>query len=253
MPSFKLLENVVSASDRGSDRWYVSTGTMAVGPVELELLARGVEAGRVPLEAFIRHEAWRVWKPLSEIATVLDDDGTPLLASPMSIPPASLDELTYSMRPASSYPAMPGVSELHASLMTLLTAAVARTGADAAIVHEMADEGAFAVCAHGASSERVLDQRMSLVDPALLAAAAGITVIAEPSPGPAGQAAKGRLAQLAPAGEGLEGVVVMPIRPKGKLIALIEVGRRASFRAAEIASLEELVGALVAKLEAALG
>lgn len=54
--------------------WYVSDGDQSVGPVALELLVRGVETGRVPTDAFIRHEAWKVWRPLHELTTEAPDE-----------------------------------------------------------------------------------------------------------------------------------------------------------------------------------
>lgn len=68
MRSVKLLTCTVPGGV--ADRWFVSTGDGSVGPVSLELLARGIEAGRVPLECFIRNEAWKVWRPLSDVALV---------------------------------------------------------------------------------------------------------------------------------------------------------------------------------------
>ena len=80
MNHVKMLADVMDVARRAADRWYVSTGNAAVGPVNLDLLARGVEAGKVPLGAFVRHEEWKVWRPLSELA-VLDevrgDEGAP--------------------------------------------------------------------------------------------------------------------------------------------------------------------------------
>jgi hypothetical protein len=59
---------------KSADKWYVTDGMNAVGPVELTLLVRGVEAGRVPLDSFVRHEAWKVWRPLADFA---ESDGVP--------------------------------------------------------------------------------------------------------------------------------------------------------------------------------
>src|SRR5262245_9310378 len=73
MRSVKMLTEVRDVSRAAGDRWYVTNGTTAVGPVNFELLARGIEAGKVPLESFIRHEAWTVWKPLAEVALVTND------------------------------------------------------------------------------------------------------------------------------------------------------------------------------------
>ena len=61
----------------GSDRWYVTDGANAVGPVKLELLTRGIEGGRVPLDSFVRHEAWKVWRPLTDFTDRVEDVGPP--------------------------------------------------------------------------------------------------------------------------------------------------------------------------------
>src|SRR6188768_1157689 len=53
-------------SVQGSDRWYVTDGMNAVGPVRRDLLIRGIEAGRVPLDSFVRHDTWKVWRPLAD-------------------------------------------------------------------------------------------------------------------------------------------------------------------------------------------
>ena len=78
MHHVRMLADVVDAARMGTDRWYVTNGATAVGPVNLDLIARGVEAGKVPLESFVRHEAWKVWRPLADLAEITDEDGMPL-------------------------------------------------------------------------------------------------------------------------------------------------------------------------------
>ena len=73
MGTIKLLTDVNDVSRAAGDRWYVTNGVTPVGPVHFDLVARGIEAGKVPMESFIRHETWRVWRPLSEIAAFTDD------------------------------------------------------------------------------------------------------------------------------------------------------------------------------------
>jgi hypothetical protein len=242
MNSVKMLADVVDVARRSADRWYVTTGDTAVGPVNLDLIARGVEAGKVPLGAFVRHEGWKVWRPLSELAEIVADE-------PQR---ESTDDITEMGRPSTpndftDADALAGAGDRREALALLLAAAVSRSNADAAIVHEADDEGALVACVHGAASSDAIGTRTPLLDPALIAAAAGAVVIAEPAPGPAGQAMIARLARLA--GAELEGAIMIPIRPHGRLFGMIEVGRTAPFRSAEIASLEALVDALVEKLE----
>lgn len=69
----------------GADKWYVTDGAHAVGPVRLDLLARGIEAGRVPLDSFVRHEGWKVWRPLTDFTDYVSDPRPQ--ASPLSSQP----------------------------------------------------------------------------------------------------------------------------------------------------------------------
>lgn len=243
MHSVKMLADVVDVARRSADRWYVTNGHTSVGPVNLDLIARGVEAGKVPLGAFVRHEGWKVWRPLAELAEIEGNEGTRL----------STDDIADLGRPSTPHDFVPadaidGAADRRDALLLLMTAAVVRGGAEVALVHEVEDAGAIVVCAHGPRMFEAMGQRTPLLDPTLIAAAAGATVIAEPTPGPAGRATQERLARLAEGGP-LDGAIMIPIRPGGRLFGVIELGRAAPFRSAEIASLEALVEALVAKLE----
>jgi hypothetical protein len=248
MRSVKMMDDVLDAQRTAADRWYVTNGATAVGPVNLELLSRGIESGRVPIESFVRHEGWKVWRPLTELA-VVTQDAPPPPAIPAPAP--STDDITQPARMAmreemSAADALEGASDLAEALLLLLSAAAQRTDSEAAIIHEVRDDGAVAVCAHGPAMFDMLGERARLLDAAVVAAAAGNVVLAEPSPGPAGQAILARIAKL---GVNAEGAVMLPIRPRGRLHALLEVGRVKPFRAREIAELEELVDALVALIE----
>src|SRR5262245_9102478 len=155
-----------------ADRWYVTNGATAVGPVKLDLLARGIEAGKVPLESFVRHEAWKVWRPLAEIAEVTSATPFPL---PARCPPGpvSTDDITQPGRPALPEEQLPadalvGASDLREALLLLMAAAVQRTLADAAIVHRIDDGGAVCVCAHGPQMFQVLGERVRLLDPVVV-------------------------------------------------------------------------------------
>ena len=50
-----------------TDRWFVTNGIVAVGPVSYELVLRGVAYGRIPVGSFVRHESWQVWRRLEDI------------------------------------------------------------------------------------------------------------------------------------------------------------------------------------------
>ena len=246
MQHVKMLSGVVDVARRAADRWYVTIGHSAVGPVNLDLLARGVEAGKVPLEAFVRHEGWKVWRPLSELAVIVPDD-----TAGETIVGEATDDISESGRssmPVDFFPAdaTDGAVARRDALMLLLTAVVARGGADAAIVHEIEEDGAVAVCAHGPSRWEALGLRTPWFDPSVVAAAAGATILAERGPHPASASIVARLSRLAGP---IEGALLIPICVHGRLVGMIEVGRKAPFRSAEIASFEALVAAVAPKLE----
>jgi hypothetical protein len=244
-----MLADVLDVGRTAGDRWYVTNGATAIGPVNLELLARGIEAGRVPVESFIRHEGWKVWRPLSELAVVTNEAPAQVTPEPrpeVEPPPPSTDDITQPARAAmrgeiTAADALAGASDLAEALLLLLSAAVQRTESDAAIIHEVRDDAAVAVCAHGPAMFDVLGEKARLLDAAMVAAAGGNLVVAEPTAGPAGLAVLARLEKL---GVVAEGAAMFPIRPHGRLHSVLEVGRAKPYKARELAELEELVEAM---------
>jgi hypothetical protein len=108
MRSVKLLTDAMRAAAGIEDRWYVSTGEGAVGPVRLELLARGIEAGMVPLDSYVRNEAWTVWRPLSDIMLVsgtLHEAAGPSQWSPIAGPAEAFEDLVI----RDSHPTLPSM------------------------------------------------------------------------------------------------------------------------------------------------
>ena len=82
----------------------------------------------------------------------------------------------------------------------------------------------------------------------IVAAAAGILVVAEPSPGPAGQSIILRLERLGVTGAG---AIMIPIRPHSRLFGTVELGQTNAFDGAAIAKAEGFVRVVQAKIEAA--
>jgi hypothetical protein len=256
MRSVKMLAESVGVDPSIADRWYVSDGAKAVGPVNLELIARGIEAGKVPLESFVRHEAWKVWRPLSEIAVVSIDSAAPTVPrfarGPETLP-GMTDDITEPGRPVFPEEIMPadafaGAADLDDALLLLMNAAVLRAHADAALVHVVRPEGAVILYAHGPFGRDMLGLPTSMLDPAMSAAAMGASIVAEPLPGPAGKALCARMLEL---GVACQGAFMLPVLVHHRLAATLEVGRKApGLRASELAAVEGLVDALVAKAEA---
>ena len=90
--------------------------------------------------------------------------------------------------------------------------------------------------------------RVRLLDPALVAAAGGNVVVAEPAPGPAGDALVARLRKL---GLDAEGAAMLPIRPRSRLLGFVEIGKAQRFSFRELAIAEELVVMFVTRAEQA--
>lgn len=330
--SVKSVKITADVDDSSGDHWYVTTGAKAVGPVALDLLTKGIEAGKVPVECFVRHEAWKVWRPLADIASVkTDGEGTPVprgraaarsddaaptphvgafgafadmgravpstpgrvprvLPPPNPPPPARANDVRRAGRstkatrppppPAPPAPRTPaprheslatstdditepgrlslfaeqspsdvlaGSGDLQEAMTLLMAAVVQRSEADAALLHRVDDHGATVACAHGPLCGEMLGSRTRLLDAAVVAAAGGHMVVAEPTPGPAGEAVLSRLARL---GVVAEGAVMIPVRTSRKLLGMLELGRRRRFTAAEIAALEGLVSGLALRAEA---
>jgi hypothetical protein len=137
-----------------------------------------------------------------------------------------------------------GAADLSDGLLLLLGAAVRRSHADVALLHRLADDGASVVCAHGPQMIDLLGLRTRLLDAAVVAAAGGHVVIAEPVPGNAGEATMVRLRKL---GIDPEGAVMYPIRPKNRLLGFLEIGKKTRFTLRELSRVEDLVAAFVRK------
>ncbi|MBK9262932.1 MAG: DUF4339 domain-containing protein [Polyangiaceae bacterium] len=259
MRSIKLLAEAKFAAVGNSDRWYVSDGATAVGPVALELLARGIEEGRVPLESYVRHEAWRVWRPLSEVALVnfppaADSAApTPPYHGPMPEMYDATDDVTLPGRPLlpeELHPsdALEGAADMHDALHLLLNAAVLHLVVDVALLHVVGDQGAVVQYAHGPFSRSMIGTQTSFTDPVMALARAGTVIVAEPAPGPAGQALVQRLSQL---GVQCEAATMHPIIVGGRLLAVLEVGRKGpQLKASELVLIERLVDTFVSRTDA---
>ncbi|HRI63266.1 MAG TPA: GYF domain-containing protein [Polyangium sp.] len=263
MRAFKMLAERAVGS---ADRWYVSDGATAVGPVGLELIARGIQEGKVPLESYVRHEAWRVWRPVwevTELNTTKPADSaapTPPYQQPHHSqpfrPPESFtptDDITLPGRPLlpeeiAPADALEGAADISDALHLLLNAAVLHLRADAALLHRVDDGGAIVHFAHGPFARTMIGFETDASDPVIDAAHMGRVVLAEPTPGPAGQALIDRLLHV---GVHCDSATMHPILIAGRLIAALEVGRKGlQLRASELVVLEQLVDAFVSRTEA---
>ena len=266
------LDHLAALVDPSSpDEWYVTDGATAVGPVGLALLIKGIEAGKVPPDGFVRHISWGGWRGLADLTEhdpSFDPRRTfkvlpvakishPRVAAPPPKPSAretldsvdiveEVEEPVIEEAPATEPMAtFDGASDLAEAMLILLATAVAECEADAALVHRVRDEGALVVCSHGPRMFELLGEKLAHGDPVHFAARQGHTVFAEPVSGVAGRAIKTRLSRL---GATVESAFMVPMHVDGKLSALIEVGRTKPFRAKHVAKVEDLIETLIATI-----
>jgi hypothetical protein len=256
-----------------SDRWFVTNGVVAVGPVTFELLQRGVAYGRISTTSFVRHESWQVWRRLDELESLsavhrrktiedlasasagVEERARSVLSEPP--PPPSGEELSSrpvnlepaqrkSFRPVSVDPVgvLSNAAELQDALLLTVSTAVAAASAEVGLVHRVRGDlnAAVTVGGHGPGTELLLGERLAREDPTLIAARSGRTVVSEPIPGDVARYIIGRIARCVAEPDS---VAMIPLLLYGELVAIFEVGRRGRpLRAHEVARVEDVVEAL---------
>ncbi len=254
------------------DRWYVTNGVVAIGPISFEVLRRGARAGRIPQGSFVRHEAWSVWRRLDEI-DALETTGRfqtvqslasytlqldARASSPMSEPPPPPterempsippeDEAPRSLfRPTIVDPVgvLSHATDFSDALLLAVSTAVAAAGADVGLVHRVRHDlhSVVTIGGHGPKTELLLGERVLPDDPTLIAARAGHSVIGEPQFGEISRYIVGRLGRCLP---NVRGVAMIPLVLFGELVAMFEIGRAlAPFRGREVGRVEDVVEAL---------
>jgi len=267
-------ELVIGLQISSLDRWFVTNGVTAVGPVSYELLRRGVESGRIPAGSFVRHDSWKVWRrldDLEQLSAAKREEAVQHLAAisaaaeerasnPYNEPPPPPTEEELAAEPApTKHPSMrpmavdaagvlESATDIEQAMLLALSTAVTAAGAHLGFLHlNRPDLGATVTSfAHGPDAEVLLGERLAANDPALLAAQAGHTVMGEPRLGEAGRYIAGRMTRCLP---GPRGVAMVPVMVEGHMSAMIEVGRASRpFRAGEIARIEEVAEALAKRI-----
>ncbi len=254
------------------DRWYVTNGVVAIGPISFEVLRRGARAGRVPQGSFVRHEAWSVWRRLDEI-DALNVEGryetvqslasytfhlNARASSPMSEPPPPPTERElpsgFQEEPAPRSTFRPTIvdpigvlshaTDLQDALLLAISTAVAAASADVGLVHRVRHDlhSVVTIGGHGPRTELLLGERLLPDDPTFHAARAGQSVVGEPQFGEISRYILGRLGRCLP---NVRGVAMVPLVLFGELVALFEFGRaREPFRAREVGRAEDVIEAL---------
>ena len=265
------LRDSAPPSGRRNDRWFVTNGVVAVGPISFELLMRGASHGRIPDSSFVRHESWQVWRRLDEIGSLPADGRDQTVedlavhseslesraSNPLdSIPPPPPEDLGLTIRPTIPPPAthstfrvaavdpvgvLSHAFDLSEALLLAISTAVSASNAEVGLVHRVRRDlrSVVTVGGHGPRTERLLGERVAEDDPTLDAAQNQFTIVSEPKLGNESRHIVGRLMRCLP---DVVGVAMVPLCIYGELVAMFEVGRGGHpFRAREIARVEDVV------------
>jgi hypothetical protein len=255
------------------DRWFVTNGVVAVGPISFELLMRGAAHARIPRGSFVRHESWQVWRRLDEIGSLTPDGRDQTVedlaakseglesraSSPLeSAPPPPPDDFGLTLRPSAPPPThstfrvatvdpvgvLSQAYDFAEALLLTISTIVSASAAEVGLVHRARQDlrSVVTVGGHGPRTERLLGERITEDDPTLAAARSGFTVVSEPGLGNESRHVAGRLVRCLP---DVIGVAMVPLRLYGELVAMFEVGRGGHpFCAREIARVEDVVEVL---------
>ncbi|HMJ57419.1 MAG TPA: hypothetical protein VK540_35355 [Polyangiaceae bacterium] len=194
--------------------WYVTDGRGVVGPVDTDLLLRGITSSRIPHNCMVTQPTWPTWRHLHEIRELSRGWIDPLPAWEASLLGKSdvSEELVSKARDAGE------------ALLLAMHAAVMATRATAALVHRQREPfvGLVTSCANGPGTEEQLGQVVPRFDPVLAAARMGRGVLGRPSGGELQRCIARRFDGC---GRDLEGVAMVPVFDGTRLLAMVEIVR----------------------------
>jgi hypothetical protein len=187
-------------AETNMEDWLVSDGERVVGPVSLDLIAKGIDRGRLSLDMIARRRDssdWIVLGELEELRVHRSGWGQDPMAEDLACISAAETR---------------GEAALY-----LLAAAVRATGALGGLVHLVREDGDFVTtCAHGPRSTELLGGVIAGRD----AAAVALDGADDPRTAWAWAMTAMRLRAL---GFGDVGSIAVPIREKNALIGFLEL------------------------------
>jgi len=193
--------------------WYVTNGETVVGPVDTDLLLRGVTSARIPNDCMVIQENWACWRALSETRE-LSRLGRPFSWAVVEgqAAPGMPDELVRGARDAGE------------ALLFAMHAAVTATHAAAGLAHRVREPfvGLVTSSVHGSGMVQQLGTVVARLDPALIIARRGEILVGSPADNNALRAVARRFSAYP--GD-IAGVAMVPVFDGGRLLAVLELGR----------------------------
>lgn len=235
--------SVELSGERPVVRFFVTDGGVTIGPVDDDLLARGIAAGKVPLEAQVWRTGWDAWRTVREYATeqdILPKAEKALAAArvarvsdlqPLQLPSTAVE--------AQSIGEAPDLATAASAFLALCATA---TGAECGWVHVASKPGGSMVTLEGIGprAQFGVGRTIDASDHALRVAREGRTVLAEPLPGVVGSAVTARVIAT---GINPVSVLMTPVLCGGQLLVMLELGiahRDAGFSARDAAITEQI-------------
>ena len=214
----------------GAAEWLVSNGTVTVGPVQTDLLLRGVLHGRVPSNAWVRQTSWPAWRELERIREV---------TALRRVLARQLDDSLEPSQLVRGAEAVAHAKDFGEALLIALHAAAQATSATVGLAHRVrAPLLRFTTsCCYETSLDR-LGEVLPEFDPALALARRGDVQLLAGS-GAAGGSEHAAAERLSPK-VALAGVALLPLCVAGRLQGMLELGRSDhAFRRSDYAELSE--------------
>lgn len=214
----------LAAQPASRPSWLVTDGQLVVGPVSTDLLLRGLIHQRVPGDALVKQPTWREWRKLREIREF----------APISEDHLALDLLDEAKSFAES---------CHYALIT----AMSRTRAATGVVYRNAEPhiGMMATVEKGLAADLVLGVVLSPGDPVVRHATMGGVIVGSPRAGMLHRLVADRIG----GSDALRGIMMLPVRWDGLLVAMIELGRfDHEFRSVDVGAAEELARGIAARV-----
>jgi len=222
--------------------WYVTNGESVIGPVDTELLLRGITSSRIPNDCMVIQESWGSWRGLHQIREAARI-GRPFswAACHTDLCPGIPEALVRRARDAGE------------ALLFAMHAAVKATNATAGLVHRSRHPfvGLVTSSAVGEGVEDELGQVVPRHDLALDRARRNevlIGSIPHPSRDADSQAERAILRRFSACNRELKGVAMVPVFDGGELLAMIELARADHpFRAKDAAVLRKIADVVCVK------
>jgi hypothetical protein len=214
--------------------WYLTNGKAVVGPVNTDLLLRGIAHGRVPIDTYVAQSTWALWRPIDQIREV-----RALYKKPVN------EEMGRPLAEAFSFS---GITDDDQLLKQALKLAVEQTHADVGLVHQDCYPHVGLVTSHsyGRGTKSALARVLPWWDPAREAAQQDKVLLSPSKTHDWSRASTMRLSSGGP----VQAVALVPVKVAKGHRTLIELGSFShSFRTQDAELLGKLSGAVSLRLE----